>query len=203
MDRAGFLMRLIAYVIDLFCAVIIFSAVFVGGLILIAKAGVISDPETIQVILFTVGLLFAFIYLSTEIVLAATPGKKLVGLFIAHENEQRASVGQLTIRLLAKCPALPILIVGSLLAAFGDSTGLLLPANVLEHAREVAGLLNLVAAIGYLLMFAAGEQALHDRISATAVYRGKRPKSGEPNHKNFLSRKATSQGRGVNELIWK
>ncbi|MDH4122207.1 MAG: RDD family protein [Deltaproteobacteria bacterium] len=103
----------------------------------------------------TLPLLFP-LYFFTEALWGATPGKRLVGLVVAHQDGGPAAPAQLTSRFLLKSMAF-------LLALASSWTGW----SMFSLMEMLAAMILLM---GFPLSLGVDRQALHDRLTHTAVY---------------------------------
>jgi uncharacterized RDD family membrane protein YckC len=120
--------------------------------------------------------LAAVMYSACDVFFAATPGRALLRLRIAHESGRRASRGQLLTRWAIKYA--PLIAVAGWIAYFsvhvavtnGRGLGGVVRANY--FVMPVIGVIAIVVAVGGLLIFRKpAKQALHDRLAHTAVFR--------------------------------
>jgi uncharacterized RDD family membrane protein YckC len=157
MERQGFGIRLAAFLIDV-VALILISIVL--GLIFGLGFGVRFGGAAAQA-----GMGFALVstlatlgYWSTEIFMAASPGKKLLGLRIGSETGEVAPQNQLITRWLIKNAA-------NLIGLLAAIPGLGLIFGWLSIAA------GLVIFIGCFLTLGQARQALHDMLAHTAVFK--------------------------------
>ena len=105
MDNAGFWKRAVAIVIDSF---------FIGGML--------SDPETLTKVsnfglLINVVLVWLYFAIQESGEGQATPGKRLMGIYVTDKEGRRISFAQATIRYFSKYLS-SILMIGFIMAAF-------------------------------------------------------------------------------------
>ena len=157
MERQGFGIRLGAFLIDV-VALILISIVLgvIFGLGFGVRFGAAAAHAGMGYAL--VSTLITLGYWSTEIFMAASPGKKLLGLRIASETGSVAPQNQLVMRWLIKNA--------------GNLIGLL---TVIPGLGVIFGWLSLAAGlvifIGCFLTLGANRQALHDMLAHTAVFK--------------------------------
>jgi uncharacterized RDD family membrane protein YckC len=163
-DRAGFGIRLGAFIID----IVIYSIIFI---VAVVSTGIVDEFDFTSFIAFTnpalieeftnrilpLSLIITFIYFSMEIFLAATPGKMILGLVIANDNKTKASLLTLFIRFLLKH-------IDFVVSVFVFITSLK-ALNILGSA------LWLVIFVGCFFVLGEKRQSFHDMIANTAVYR--------------------------------
>ncbi|HEV8291170.1 MAG TPA: RDD family protein [Tepidisphaeraceae bacterium] len=159
MERQGFGIRLAAFLVDfvfLFIASVIIGVLF--GLGFSVRMGTAAFAVGAGYILVSESITLA--YWSTEVFMAASPGKKLLGLAIANEDGTSAPPDRLWIRFAIK-HAPNIL---SLLAAF-------LPMGVRGLYSWFVALAALAFFVGCFLTLGQARQALHDILAHTAVFK--------------------------------
>jgi uncharacterized RDD family membrane protein YckC len=175
MHRVGFLPRLAAFLIDLgifTVAVHLFTAVDV----LINLATPLNYFGIVSLLGGSV-LLLGYGFL--EVLLAATPGKKLAGLVIASDDGQPATRRTLLKRWAAKhIPvffAAPMMLLWAILSPYNYRV--ILPDYVIPGIFALAvidtiltGLLLLMVVGGCFLALLPARTTLHDKLAGTAVY---------------------------------
>ncbi len=99
----------------------------------------------------------SWLYMLTDVIAAATPGKMAMRLKIRGEDGRKARIGNLLLRYLLKCSFLLIL----------------LPFGIVENVFLSILFLSVgfVIFTGYFLILGDERQALHDRLSRTLVFR--------------------------------
>ena len=157
MERQGFGIRLAAFLIDF---VILLVVNVVLGLMFGLGFGVRIGNAAAQAsiaysFIFT---LIALGYWSTEIFMAASPGKKLLGLQIGSATGAPATQNELIVRYLAKNSPNLVGLLG------------LIPVLGLIFGFLSLGL-GLAFFVGCFLTLGQSRQALHDMIAGTAVYK--------------------------------
>ncbi len=119
--------------------------------------------------------LAVLMYAGCDAYFAATLGKSLLKLRIADETGRRATRGQLLARFAVKYASLIVLAVWiaffSVHVAVSNGRGLNDVVRLTPFVLGFAGLLLLIAGFGGLMALRAPRQALHDRLTRTAVYR--------------------------------
>jgi uncharacterized RDD family membrane protein YckC len=173
-NRIGLLPRLGAFFIDLVLVSIIFNLIGVTDRITarmnLPEAGNLSLVETMKALFADTGLavsIFAFylFYWMLEAIIAATPGKMLLGLQIAEENGTEAPSGLLWRRYLMKHSH-----------HFAMLLALLLKQDIF---LELSNILFMVL-FGSYLVLAARRQTLYDVLAKTAVFKKAVIKAEEP-----------------------
>lgn len=117
--------------------------------------GTMSFMSTWLIMISIVGLAYFGL---TEVLLAASFGKMMLGIMIANADGTSASTSTLVIRWLAKTGLAYLLLIFTFFSS----------ATIFQTLYYIVAV---VAFIGYFLMFGANRQALHDIIAKTAVYR--------------------------------
>lgn len=170
--RIGFGRRLASYLIDWAIVNILFViAFFATGLYDEFKGyfydmsdlmKFLQDPSIMQEFtnsILPITFILTFMYYSLEVVLAATPGKLLLGIQIANEDRTNANMLTLFIRFLLK-HSNSILSLISFVIAF----------KILDIFGTLCGLAFVV---GCFFVLAAKKQGFHDMLAKTAVFRRK------------------------------
>lgn len=160
--RVGFGRRFGAAIIDMIFSIIIGSLVITltGAFNEIMQIqDLMNNLQQISFILRDSSLisgLLVLLYYSTEIFLAASPGKMILGLVIGSSNRFEAETGQLVNRYLLK---------------HSNSLFSMLALITTYFIFETfSNILFLVIAIGFFFTLSNKRQALHDTLSNTAVY---------------------------------
>lgn len=161
--RVGFGKRLLAFILDLIINNIILGAVFylTGDFEAIfgALQSIFSDPtafSAIQEEVMPVILFVSVVYYSLEVFLAATPGKMILGIQIADQYGETASIRALVIRFLLK----HISVIFSVVYLFSE----------MELVNVVGGVANFIILIGCFFVLSQKRQAFHDMAAGTAVF---------------------------------
>ena len=168
--RQGFAIRLVSMLLDtliLLAILGLISAATTGDAFFLLKLAGDDEAEIeratealgdTMAIVFIVLIALAFLlFWFSEILFAASPGKLVLGLRIAHEKAQPATWRQLILRWLVKNS-------GGLTGIIGDIAGV--------RALMAAGnFLGLAVFFGCFFVLGASRQALHDKIANTAVFR--------------------------------
>lgn len=164
--RIGFGQRFLAYVIDnilfsvLFVAIMVFTGDFEWLKDNISDLRDLQNPAILTELtrrLTVLTLILTPIFWSTEIFLAASPGKLMLNIVIANDNRTQASLIKLLFRFAIK----HITYIFSLLTFITTLT-------FFEYIGNFASLLILS---GFFLTLTEKRQALHDLICKTAVYK--------------------------------
>lgn len=160
--RVGFGRRFGAALIDIVFSIIIGSLVvtLTGAFDEIMQIqDLMNNLQQISFILRDSSLisgLLVLLYYSTEIFLAASPGKMILGLVIGSSNRFEAETGQLVNRYLLKHS-------NSLFSLLALITSYFL-------FEAFSNILVLIILIGFFFTLSNKRQALHDILSNTAVY---------------------------------
>lgn len=172
--RIGLLPRLGAFFIDLILVSIIFNLLGITDQIT-AQMGLpgseqLSLVETMKALFANTGLavsIFSFylFYWMLEAIVAATPGKMLLGLQIAEQNGTEAPSGQLWRRYLIKHSH-----------HFAMIAALLLKEDLF---LELSNILFMIL-FGSYLALAGRRQTIYDVLAKTAVFKKAAIKSEEP-----------------------
>ncbi|MCX6567392.1 MAG: RDD family protein [Candidatus Aminicenantes bacterium] len=162
MKRANFGTRMAALAIDV-VGVAIVAIIFENPILKLADAlGMIKflSIDTSAEALMMVILAFwgaGLLYMLTDVVAAATPGKMFMRLKIRREDGRKTGIGNLLKRYLLKCSFLLIIL------PFGIVENTILSILFLS--------IGLIGFVGYFLILGGERQALHDRLSHTSVFR--------------------------------
>jgi len=176
MERAGFASRILAVILD--AIVLSTIAAFLMVVLEVFKwdLHVYTLRGTEQTLKVTLGKLIIFgagiLYVLSEGFLAATAGKWLMGIKIAREDGERASVVRLLFRCFFKNPALFLIMLAFPIALAGIEGYLSLksPLLTLSMSLMAAGAFGeMVARLGCLFIFSESGRALHDILSGTCV----------------------------------
>jgi uncharacterized RDD family membrane protein YckC len=162
MERQGFGIRLGAALIDLVILIVLggiigvifgtgFSVRFGSGGGEVVDAATLSKIRTAGII----GSLMQIAYSLTEIFMAGSPGKQILGLRIKSETGADAPVPQLVTRWAVRYSPLLLGFLGNFIGIFG----------------LLSGIVALVIFIGCFLTLGQNRQALHDMVAKTAVFR--------------------------------
>ncbi|MCL5991324.1 MAG: RDD family protein [Bacteroidetes bacterium] len=170
--RIGFGRRLAAYLIDWVLVNILFVIAFFATGLYDEFKGYFYDMSDLMKFLKDPGLMqeftnsilpitfiLTFMYYSLEVVLAATPGKLMLGIQIANEDRTNATMLTLFIRFLLKHSNS----IFSLLA-------FVFAINAFDFVGSILGFAFIV---GCFFVLAAKRQGFHDMIAKTAVFRKK------------------------------
>jgi uncharacterized RDD family membrane protein YckC len=153
MDRVGFGPRFLAALIDGIAIVIV---MWVLGMVLGIGIAGFAPQAGFSILAVIMGAL-PLAYTSTEIFMAASPGKKAMKLRIKNEDGTDASPAVLQKRWIIKMS-------GSVIGLIGTIT-------TIAILSTVGSIVGLIIFIGCFMIFAAGNQALHDKIAKTAVFK--------------------------------
>jgi uncharacterized RDD family membrane protein YckC len=162
MKRANIGTRVAALAIDV-VGVAVTAIIFENPVLKLADAlGMIkflSIDTSAEALMMVVLALWGagLLYMLTDVVAAATPGKMLMRLKIRREDSQKARIGNLLTRYLLKCSFFLIV----------------LPFGIIENTVLSILFLSigLMVFVGYFLILGDERQALHDRLSHTSVFR--------------------------------
>jgi uncharacterized RDD family membrane protein YckC len=175
MHRVGFLPRLAAFLIDL--------AIFTVAVHFLTAVDILLNLTTslnnFGIVSLLGGAVLLIGYGLLEVLMAATPGKRLAGLTIAADDAQPAARGRLLKRWAAKhVPvffAAPMMLLWTILSPYNYHVPL--PDYVEPGVVALAvvdtiltGLLLLMVVGGCFLALLPARTALHDKLSGTAVY---------------------------------
>jgi uncharacterized RDD family membrane protein YckC len=163
--RQGFASRLLAMLCDTVIAIAVIgliSAAFTGDAFILIKLAD-NDPQAERAAEsagwgFAAALILFFLaFWFSEIYLAASPGKLVLGLRIGDENGVRASLRQLIVRWLVKNS-------GGVIEMIGDFAGV---RGILAAGHVV----SLAVVMGCFFVLGSSRQALHDKVASTAVFK--------------------------------
>jgi uncharacterized RDD family membrane protein YckC len=165
MQREGFGIRLLAALIDAAILIVVFLLIGLlagGSMIAVMSGG--GGGTTAQGGATAVGIGFVILaiviaigYTLTEIFMAGTPGKQILGIIIADERGVRASTQQLATRWVVKHS-------GDLIRMVGTLTGIAIIVSL-------GGLVGLVIVVGCFFVLGQKRQAFHDNAAKTAVFK--------------------------------
>ena len=162
--RAGFGIRLGAYLLDFLIYMILFGiAFFATGIFNEFKDSfvqMLTNPDLMKEFtasIMPIQFIITFMYYSLEIVLAATPGKLILGLQIADENRKSAKIQKLFIRFLGKH-------LESLVSLIAFMTAIV-------WIGTIGSVISLIILIGCFFVLGKNRQAFHDMLAKTAVYK--------------------------------
>lgn len=168
MQRKGFGPRIIAWLIDVFLVIIVvsvlsffFSATIgavLGGSVGGPVGGVAGAGLGAYVLTTPLFALLAVGYGLIEAFTGASPGKRILGLKIREADGDEAATSHLLVRYAVKHS-------GSALAFLAG----VLDSALLQNLGTLAGMLIM---LGFLLTLGASRQALHDKLTGTAVFNG-------------------------------
>jgi uncharacterized RDD family membrane protein YckC len=161
--RVGFGRRAIAAIIDYFFVTII-------AFVFAYAAGTFSQFTTFDLSIFTnkeameeliksflpLSILVTTLYSITEVLLAGTPGKYLMGIIIADEKMLYASYNKLIIRFLLKHLTLLFQIIYVL--------------TWIQIFSTLGSFWDWVVIAAFLFVFKSDKQSLYDKVAKTAVY---------------------------------
>jgi uncharacterized RDD family membrane protein YckC len=162
-ERVGVGLRLMAALLDV--AILLVAGLVVVGVSALGVQVILSRRHLPITGLVALGGSLPLAYGATEIFMAGTPGKRLLGIQIARADGVRADAGQRTARWAYKHGVSAALMGYACVSATVFS-------GVPVDERVVAGLqlLNLAVALGALAMLGKGRRALHDYLAGTAIY---------------------------------
>lgn len=156
MERIGFGPRFGAMLIDI--VIIMVGMSILGILFGLGAMGFLGGGSITG---FSIGMILVALipiaYSYTDVLMAATPGKKVLKLVIRNEDGSQADQQTLTKRW-----------------AFKNSSSLLqflTALTTVELFTTLGGLAGLVVFIGCFFVFAEARQAFHDKFAKTAVFR--------------------------------
>ncbi len=110
-------------------------------------------------------LIINFMYFSLEIILAATPGKMILGLQIASDSRKVASTQRLGLRFIFKH-------MDTILSAVALATSIM-------FLGTLSSIATIIIILGFFFTLSPKRQAFHDMLSETAVYKKDDIKSEE------------------------
>lgn len=154
MERVGFGPRFLAALIDFVFMLIVLSIL---GVVFGISAFSMGAGEGGFSILAVIMALIPLGYASTEIFNAATPGKQLMKLKIKNQDGTDADQSVLQKRWAIKYSGSLITLVGTITTVSIFST--------------VGGLVGLIIGLGCFMVLTETKQALHDKVSQTAVFK--------------------------------
>jgi len=161
MKRANIGRRVAALAIDV-AGVAVAAIIFQNPILKLVDAlGMIkflSIDTTAEALMMIILALWGagLLYMLTDVVASATPGKMLMRLKIRREDGRKAGPGNLLTRYILKCSFFLIV----------------LPFGIVENTilNILFLLIGVAAFAGYFLILGDERQTLHDRLSHTAVY---------------------------------
>jgi uncharacterized RDD family membrane protein YckC len=126
---ASFWLRFVAYIIDSFIIYIIVIPIsfIIGFLIGIISLTIGGDPTFITLVSETTGSAIGIITFISYYAMfeqsrwQATPGKRLIGIKVVAENDERISIKRALIRTLGKYLSALIFLIGYIMAAFTEN----------------------------------------------------------------------------------
>jgi len=160
MLREGFGIRLGAVLLDAVILIVLgflLALVFGGGATLLLGTGAPNAGHAVGFVGLLLGFIISVGYSLTEIFLAGTPGKLVLGLMIADERGVPATTEQLAKRWGVKNS-------GRIISMLGQMVGV-------AAIMYLGGLVGLVIFVGCFLVLGQSRQALHDRAAHTAVFK--------------------------------
>jgi len=122
------------------------------------QAEMISGYTKMGILWGIIGTIVAVLYSLTEIAMAATPGKMMLGIKIATADATVAPTATLATRWFVKTGLSSVLNIVATVTA----------TSILSTLATIVGV---VIFIGCFFVLGANRQALHDLIAKTAVYR--------------------------------
>jgi len=176
MDRVGFLPRLGAFLIDL--------GIFAVGVHLFMFIDVYVNLTTplnnFGIISLLGGAFFLISYGLFDVIMAATPGKRIAGLAIAHDDGMPATRGSLfkrwAVKQIAVFFACPMVVRWTMLTPYNNwirVPDFVIPGILILAVIDtiLTGVLLLIVVGGCFLVLGPLRQSLHDKLSGTAVFR--------------------------------
>jgi uncharacterized RDD family membrane protein YckC len=154
MERVGFGPRFLAALIDFVALLVVLSIL---GVVFGISAFSMGAGEGGFSILAVIMAIIPLGYASTEIFNAATPGKQLMKLKIKNQDGTDADQSVLQKRWAIKYSGSLITLVGTITTVSIFST--------------VGGLVGLIIGLGCFMVLTETKQALHDKVSQTAVFK--------------------------------
>ncbi len=162
--RSGFFIRLIAYLIDsIFQLSILFLIVYSFGILEEFPGdfnAIILDQSLLEGLITKVSpymFVIWFIYYSSEIIFAASPGKMIFNLQIANHDRTKASFNTLSIRFFSK--------------HLNQIISLISFVTAIQVLETVASIIGTIILIGCFFVLTVKKQSFHDMIAKTAVYK--------------------------------
>ena len=229
--RAGFLSRTTASLID-WILIIVLATPFVVLLAKLMNLGVEElwnpDPEFMkarlesgsepysdilgpQLFLQVGSLMIISIYFLTELFGSASPGKYLLGLRIGSEMGSLSSPQERLFRylLINGGAVIQILLLFVVYFMLGNMRAMVTGLLIYSGGMILVGLYSMVLFFGLFGIFFANRQALHDKLSGTAVYIKRKWDPSEVPEKKVVDPlevpkpKRENQVDAVNKLIFK
>lgn len=157
MKRVGFGLRFLAAILDgiILGAILYILSMVTGGKLFTSPVSMFGSMDSV----YFANILASLIYFSLEIFTAATPGKMLLKLKIQNEKGKSAATNALLVRYLLKH--------SSQICYF------LFAITTMRLFWTLQTITGLIIFLGGFLIFTQSKQTLHDRLSKTAVYKGK------------------------------
>ena len=149
--RVGFWMRLIAAAIDVFA----FFFVYISGFAFVQ----VATRSQMQWLESLLGPCVWLLYMLSEVLLAASPGKLILGLRIACVDAAPADFWRKFLRYSTKHFGVMLLLAYILTGFVGF--------------YFISGIVNFFICVGFLFASNDDKQAWHDQWSGTAVYRSR------------------------------
>ncbi|MGA2296099.1 MAG: RDD family protein [FCB group bacterium] len=161
--RVGFGRRLGAALIDWFISTLLVAiAIFATGIFNEFKDSLmqmLTNPELMkefQLAIMPISFIITFMYYSLEVVLAATPGKLILGIQIANQDRTYASTFTLFLRFIYKH-------METILALLAFLT-------VIKPIDILSSIVSLAIFVGFFFVLGRKRQAFHDMFAKTAVF---------------------------------
>lgn len=225
LERVGFLPRFFASIIDalIYIGLMVFLLWILGTTQGAELAELFKkDSKNINLIvassLILISTLPLIIDIATEIFLAGSPGKLILGLRIARSDGQPATLFRLFVRCMLKKPPLGAILIASpfLLLGFGLRG---IEPNISNALIATSGIfigiscaLLTAVSIGDLLIFSSSKMTLHDIIANTAVFSKEdleyqdlpsAPSAPSQTPLSTFNPNQAKNNRAMNELIFK
>jgi uncharacterized RDD family membrane protein YckC len=176
MDRVGFLPRLGAFLIDLgIFAVGVHLFMFVDIYVNIA-----TPLNNFGIVSLLGGAFFLISYGLFEVIMAATPGKRIAGLAIGQDDGMPATRRSLfkrwAVKQIAVFFACPMAALWTILTPYNNLFRVpefVIPGIIILAVIDtiLTGVLLLIIVGGCFLVLGPLRQSLHDKLSGTAVFR--------------------------------
>src|SRR5258706_10479152 len=176
MDRVGFLPRLGAFLLDL----VIFAAAVHLFMLIDVYVNITTSFNNFGLICLLGGAFLLLGYGLFEIIMSATPGKRIAGLAIAADDglpaTKKALFKRWAVKQIAVFFACPMALLWTILSPYNN--WIRVPDFVLPGILGLAiidtiltGILLLIVMGGCFLALGPARQSLHDKLAGTAVYR--------------------------------
>ena len=161
--RVGFGRRAAAALIDWFISTLLFAiAIFATGIFKEFKDSfmqMLTNPELMkefQLAILPISFIITFMYYSLEVVLAATPGKLILGIQIANQDRTYATTLTLFLRFIYKH-------LETILALLAFLTAI-------KPIDFTSSVVSLAIFVGFFFVLGRKRQAFHDMFAKTAVF---------------------------------